>query len=93
MLGNIAFRGIYAINFPESYGKERVKAENRKLNAFIKANNLERVVKAGMEPGHDFVIGVNTNVDSPQLHYMLFNLISPKVAKDYINKTQINLYV
>ncbi len=46
-----------------------------------------------MEPGHDFVIGVNTNVDSPQLHYMLFNLISPKVAKDYINKTQINLYV
>ncbi len=93
MLGNIAFRGIYAINFPESYGKERVKAENRKLNAFIKANNLERVVKAGIEPGHDFVIGVNTNVDSPQLHYMLFNLISPKVAKDYINKTQINLYV
>ena len=93
MLGNIAFRGIYAINFPESYGKERVKAENRKLNDFIKANNLERVVKAGIEPGHDFVIGVNTNVDSPQLHYMLFNLISPKVAKDYINKTQINLYV
>ena len=93
MLGNIAFRGIYAINFPESYGKERVKAENRKLNAFIKANNLERVVKAGIEPGHDFVIGVNTNVDSPQLHYMLFNLISPKVAKDYISKTQINLYV
>lgn len=93
MLGNIAFRGIYAINFPESYGKERVKAENRKLNAFIKANNLERVVKVGIEPGHDFVIGVNTNVESPQLHYMLFNLISPKVAKDYISKTQINLYV
>lgn len=93
MLSNIAFGGIYAINFPESYGKERVKAENRKLNAFIKVNNLERVVKAKIEPGHDFVIGINTNVENPQLHYMLFNLISPKIAKDYVSKTQINLYV
>ena len=91
MINKVSFGGIYSVNFPKSYSKEQVEAQAEKLNAFVKAYKLNKVVKVECV-SDDRIIGVNTCIEHPQLHYELFNAISPKLARDYVAKTQVNLY-
>lgn len=93
MLNKLAFSGIYMINFPKGYTEQQIKAKNKKINRFVESNGLEKVVKNRVvSNGQDIVIGINTNFENPALHYEMFKLVSPELAQDYINKTQINLY-
>ena len=91
MINKIFFGGLNYIHY-KSADKQRVQADNIKLNNFIKTNKLEKIVFADI-CSDGKTIGFVTKVGNPDLDITLLSLISKDLVTEYMKQTRVDLSV
>lgn len=95
---NVTFSGIYDINFPQQTKADVLNEKYLQMKSLydkaIGQNKANRGVHLLQDPSgkHSPIIRVVTPVDDPIFLLNLFGIVNEKLAKQYIEKTKVNLY-
>lgn len=92
MLNKVAFGGIYYIHYPKNAKQKDIEADNTKLNNFVKAHKLENFAMIGVCTDNR-TLCISSKFSNPDIDIALLSQVNPQLAKKYIAKTKVDLFI